>query len=535
MSSSGHLLNYLRPCGALLASVPWASVFITLFVIAVFSHRWLRRWIHLRSIPGPGTDWLPPWFLLSLYWEHAKHLRSRDATTVVQRVINRAAKMYEGKTYKIYLGMTPFVMLHTPEAVQVLLTSRKNLKRPFVYYFLDSWFGKENILSSEGDAWRKKARLFKAGFTTEHRELCMDIFNRNSKIFLERVEAIASESLQTEKDCYEMAHSCVMDNVSQAILGENLELQRGKNQHYRVGFNSMTWLLLARIIRPWAWFLPVYYMTSDGKTWRNTAQKLNEVHMAAIEKRALAVKQQLADQDNISKTGGDGKPFPHSVDIFLKKHFNDPSYTIQDVLEDTLASTFGAADTSTASISLTLYLLGLHPDKQAKLQKELDDAFGPGVSRDYTSEDLEKLPYLDACFKEALRLSAAVPMFGRELKEDLVIDGHVVPAGTTCMVNVYSLHRNKSLYPDPEKYLPERFIEKKVEEMHPFAFVAFSGGVRPCLGKRFGYAQAKVLMATVFSKYNVESTQPLEKLSLGYEVTLRAKEGLKVKFYKRNL
>ncbi|KAH9383175.1 hypothetical protein HPB48_024001 [Haemaphysalis longicornis] len=119
----------------------------------------------------------------------------------------------------------------------------------------------------------------------------------------------------------------------------------------------------------------------------------------AIEKRALAVKQQLADQDNISKTGGDGKPFPHSVDIFLKKHFNDPSYTIQDVLEDTLASTFGAADTSTASISLTLYLLGLHPDKQAKLQKELDDAFGTGVSRDYTSEDLEKLPYLDACFK----------------------------------------------------------------------------------------------------------------------------------------
>ncbi|KAH9383176.1 hypothetical protein HPB48_024002 [Haemaphysalis longicornis] len=51
------------------------------------------------------------------------------------------------------------------------------------------------------------------------------------------------------------------------------------------------------------------------------------------------------------------------------------------------------------------------------------------------------------------------------------------------MVNVYSLHRNKSLYPDPEKYLPERFIEKKVEEMHPFAFVAFSGGVRPCLGE----------------------------------------------------
>lgn len=297
----------------------------------------------------------------------------------------------------------------------------------------------------------------------------------------------------------------------------------------------MNWLLLARLARPWTWFLPLYYMTSDGKTWKDTAQKIKEVHMAAIEKRALPVKQQLADQDKIGKTGGDDTPFPHNVDIFLKEHFNNQSYTIQKVLEDTLGSTFAAVDTSAASISWTIYLLGLHFDKQAKLQRELDDAFGPGASHEYTSADLEKLPYLQACFQEALRLCLGISVFGRELKEDLVIDGYTVPAGTTCIVNAYSLHRNKSMYPDPEKYLPERFIEKNVEEMHPFAFVSFSGGVRPCLGKRFAYAQAKVLIATVFSKYNVESSQPLEKLSLGYEVTLRAKEGLKVKFYKRNL
>lgn len=527
-------MGYLWPDAMLQASVPCASVFIILFAIAVFSGRWLRRWVLLRSIPGPGTDWLPPWFLLSLYWKHAKDMWSRDATTVVQLVINGAAKMYEGKTYKMYVGMTPFVILHTPEAVQVLLTSKKNLKRPFVYYFLDSWLG-TTLLTSEGDGWRRKARIIKAGFTTEHREMCMDVFNRNSKIFIESVEASARESQQTEKDCYEMAHSCVLDNASQAILGENLELQRGKNQHYRVGFHSMNWLLLARLARPWTWFLPLYYMTSDGKTWKDTAQKIKEVHMAAIEKRALPVKQQLADQDKIGKTGGDDTPFPHNVDIFLKEHFNNQSYTIQKVLEDTLGSTFAAVDTSAASISWTIYLLGLHFDKQAKLQRELDDAFGPGASHEYTSADLEKLPYLQACFQEALRLCPAIPAFGRELKEDLVIDGYTVPAGTTCIVNAYSLHRNKSLYPDPEKYLPERFIEKNVEEMHPFAFVSFSGRLRPCLGKRFAYAQAKVLIATVFSKYNVESSQPLEKLSLGYEVTLRAKEGLKVKFYKRNL
>lgn len=535
MSSSWRLLDCLRPDATLLASVAWPSVVIIFVVIAAYSSRWLRNWFLLRSIPGPGTDWLPPWCLFSIYLKYGKDLWGRDATTVLQDFVNRNAEIYKGRTFKFYIGMIPIVILHTPEDVETLLTSKKNLKRPFMYTFLNSWFGPKNILTSEGDGWKTKARLFKGAFSSELREMSMGILNRNSKIFIETIEADAKDSQPRAKDCYKMAHACVMDNVARVTLGEDLELQKGKNQHYLEGFNTMTWLTLARVLRPWAWFQPLYFLTSHGKIWRDTARKIDAVHLAAIQKRVLAVKKQLSGLNKSSKIGEDDTPFPYGVDSYLKTHINDPSYTIQDVLEDTLATSFGAADTSTASISWTIYLLGLNPDKQAKLQKELDDAFGPGVEREYTSTDLEKLPYLDSCFKEALRLCPAVPIFGRELKEDLVLDGHTVPAGTTCLVNAYSLHRNRKLYTDPEKYLPERFLDENSEGKHPFSFLAFSGGIRPCLGKRFAYAQAKVLLATVFSKYSVESTLPFEDLSLGFEITLRAKDGLKVKFRKRNL
>ncbi|XP_077532771.1 cytochrome P450 4V2-like [Haemaphysalis longicornis] len=514
---------------------PWASVLASFVVIAVLSRRWLRSWILLRSIPGPGTDWLPPWSLLNLYWKHGKALWSHDCTTAFLLFLKHNSEIYEGRTFKFYLGMTPIVMLHTPEAVEVLLTSKKNLKKPFMYLFLDSWFGKKNLLTSEGEEWKVKARMLKAGLNVEYLESFMDIFNKNSKIFVERIEAGTRDSQQRGRDCIELVESCVMDNIFRALLGEELELQRGKNQDYIGGFHTMTWLAVARLLRPWAWFEPLYYLTPDGKTWKNTIRKLEAVHMAAIEKRALAVKQQLADEGEICDTGGNHTPLSYSIKVPLQRHFQDPSYTIQEVLEDAQSLMFAAGGTSTIAISWAIYLLGLHPGKQAKLQKELDDAFGPGVEREYTSADLAKLPYMDASFKEALRLFPPVPAFGRELKEDLVLDGHTVPAGTTCGVSAYSLHRNKKLYPDPEKYLPERFLENNIEKMHPFAFVAFSGGVRPCPGKKLAYAQAKVLMAAIFSKYNVESTEPLEKLSLGIEITLRVKEGLNVKFHKRSL
>ncbi|XP_077526053.1 cytochrome P450 4V2-like [Haemaphysalis longicornis] len=528
-------LECIRLNEAVLSTTRWVSLLIIFVVITAYSSRWLRKWVLLRTMPGPGTDWFPPWFLLSQYWKYGKDLWKRDATTVAQMAINHAARIYEGKTFKFYVGMSPFVILHTHEASEVLLTSKKNLKKPFVYSFFNPWLGSRNMLTSEGHVRKSKARLFKAAFTTAYLKFSIGIFNRNSKIFAENIEAIARNSQEKAVDCFEMVHLCVMDNATQAILGEDLELQKKNNQQYAHGYPTMTWLLVARFLRPWDWFDSLYSVTSDGKVWKDTIQKIEAVHLTAIKKRALALKSQLAGINKISEMGEDNAHVLHAADSYLMSNLNCPDYTMQEAVYDTVSTTFAATDSSTAAICWAIYLLGLNPDKQTKLQKELDDAFGQGVEHEYTSGDLEKLPYLDCCFKEATRLCPPFPIFGRELTEDLVIDGHTVPAGTTCMVNLYTLHTNKAVYTDPEMFIPERFLPENSAKIPPFAFLPFSGGVHPCLGQKFGYAQSRVVLATVFSKYSVESTLPLEELSLGFEVSLRAKEKLNVKFRRRNL
>ncbi|KAK8778352.1 hypothetical protein V5799_020304 [Amblyomma americanum] len=527
--------NFFAPSrfdAALLSSLPWVSVLLSCALLAIQCRRWFHAWTVLRPVPGPGTDWLPPLFLLSVYWKYRRHLHN-NATSVVHRVINKVSKMYEGKTFKVYIGMSPVVVLQTPEAVEVLLSTKENTGKPNSYAFLKSWLGPKNLLTSKGEPWKAKARLFKSTFTSEHLETCMGVFNKNGAILEKRIEEMAAKSPYQPIVCYKNIQKCVLDIIGRAVMGIHLRLQNGERPEYARWFNYLTLLITVRYFRPWLWIQAVYDMTQEGKIWKDTVQNLEKTHLAVIERRKSALLRKLVE-DKCADELDDELSFPAAVDCALKKHLTCPSYTLQEIEKDTTSVMFAAADSTSAALSWTLYLLGLNRDKQAKLHKELDDAFGRGVDHEFTLSDLKQLPYLECCLKESLRMCPPFPMIGRELDEELVLDGYTVPAGTTCMVNIHSLHRNKEQYDDPESYIPERFLPENCTKLHLFSFIPFSAGVRVCLGQRFVLVEVKVLLAKLLSKYTVESTQPLEEVNAAYEVVLKAKGGLRVWFRKRS-
>ena len=68
------------------------------------------------------------------------------------------------------------------------------------------------------------------------------------------------------------------------------------------------------------------------------------------------------------------------------------------------------------------------------------------------------MKYLECCVKEALRLYPSVPVFGRTTEQDMEIDGKVVPKGTTALVFTYLLHRNPTVWNEPDEFRPERFL-----------------------------------------------------------------------------
>ncbi|CAN7938528.1 unnamed protein product, partial [Ixodes hexagonus] len=172
-------------------------------------------------------------------------------------------------------------------------------------------------------------------------------------------------------------------------------------------------------------------------------------------------------------------------------------------------------------------LLGLHPKAQAKVHRELDAIFGTDCNRPVTTGVLGRMRYLECCLKETMRLYPPVPVIGRVLERDQVIDDTRVPKGVTCFINVFSLQRNPKYFKDPERFLPERFMREESTFRCPFVYIPFSEGAGKCLGQTFAMMELKLLLAKIFSKFAVESIRPLDQVQTNFDDVVNAREDLR--------
>lgn len=162
-------------------------------------------------------------------------------------------------------------------------------------------------------------------------------------------------------------------------------------------------------------------------------------------------------------------------------------------------------ETSATSLSWAFERILNHPEVEAKLRAELD-AVAP--NRAITAEDLPKLEYLDATIKEVMRVRPVVLGVGRRLKAPITLRGYEIPAGTGIQPSIYAVHRRPDLYPEPERFLPERFVGKKPD---PYGYFPFGGGVRRCIGMAYALYEMKIVLATVLRrvKLRLEKPRPL--------------------------
>src|SRR6185436_4383512 len=98
------------------------------------------------------------------------------------------------------------------------------------------------------------------------------------------------------------------------------------------------------------------------------------------------------------------------------------------------------------ALAWTFHLLAQHPEVRARMEAELD-----ALGRTPSQEDLKRLPYTLAVFKEAMRLYPPAYVIGRRPTEDVWIGDHRIPKNTIVLVNVIGIHRRADLWPDPER------------------------------------------------------------------------------------
>ncbi|KAI1079519.1 cytochrome P450 [Whalleya microplaca] len=159
------------------------------------------------------------------------------------------------------------------------------------------------------------------------------------------------------------------------------------------------------------------------------------------------------------------------------------------------------SDTTAIAMNNVMYWLLKNPHCMDKLRREVDAVFDDDeVVAPY--EKVKHLPYLRACLDESLRITPPTS-FGiprRTPPEGASILGEFIPGDTTVSVAAYVAHRDETVFPNAEQYVPDRWLGEKGKELQPY-FVSFSAGARGCIGRNISYLEQTVLLASVLHRY----------------------------------
>ncbi|XP_011875040.1 PREDICTED: probable cytochrome P450 6a14 isoform X3 [Vollenhovia emeryi] len=185
-------------------------------------------------------------------------------------------------------------------------------------------------------------------------------------------------------------------------------------------------------------------------------------------------------------------------------------------------------ETSSTTATFALYELAQNHDIQDKARKEIDEIVKEHGGLTYDA--LNEMTYLHKVVKETMRKYPPLPVLNRTCTKeiDLPTINIRIPTGTLITIPVLGLHRDPSVYPDPDKFDPERFNVDVVAERHPYAYLPFGEGPRICIGTRFGYMQTKVGLASLLSKYKF-SLHPRTRVPVIFSekyLVLSAKDGV---------
>ena len=219
-------------------------------------------------------------------------------------------------------------------------------------------------------------------------------------------------------------------------------------------------------------------------------------------RRKQRIDQLITDEIEHRRTNG-GAPGSDILSLLMLARDRDGEALTEDELRDQVVTFLFAGHENTASaLSWALYWIHRLPEVHEKIRREIDQ-----LGERATPLEVARLPYLSALCEEVLRIYPGVLTVTRIPNAPFSVMSHRFEAGTALVCCVYLTHRRADLYPEPERFRPERFLERQYSA---FEYLPFGAGPRRCLGMAFAEFEMKVVLATILSRW--ELTLPDRRL-----------------------
>jgi cytochrome P450 family 110 len=404
--------------------------------------------------PGPRGRILPTLRFLARPLEYLTRWRARygDAFTL---------HLFNGKA----------VLLASPEAVRTVFATSPDVLDPFITGGLAELLGSRSVLLLRGAEHRRERKLLMPPFHGD------------------RMRAYAGIVADTATRCVAAAdpHRARFQKLAQEISLEVIvRAVFGVQEDERARLFADAVVALIESLTPALVFVPFLQHELGG---------IGPFARFSRNKRGM---DELL-QDQIERTRA--RPGADILSLMLAARYDDGSGMSDEAIRDELRTLLAAGHETTAiSLTWAVDLIHRHPRVLERVRAEIAE-LGP----DPDPARFAQLPYLDAVCKEVLRLYPVITEVLRVIKKPMRIGAHDLPEGALVAPCIYLMHRDPELYPEPEAFRPERFLERKFA---PHEYLPFGGGHRRCIGAAFAMFEMNVVLGRLLAGWDIELLDP---------------------------
>jgi retinoid hydroxylase len=205
------------------------------------------------------------------------------------------------------------------------------------------------------------------------------------------------------------------------------------------------------------------------------------------------------------------------------------SLSLEELKDQILLLLFAGHETLTSAIASFCLLTAQHPDVLEKLREEQASLNPMGTP---TLENLQAMTYLEQVLKEVMRLIPPVGGGFRSAITTFEFAGYRIPKGWNIQYQIAQTHQDQDLYPESDRFNPDRFAPNNSVDKSSFGYIPFGGGLRECIGKEFARLEMRLFAAKLLQHYKWELI-PEQNLDLVTVPTPHPRDGLKVNFSHR--
>ncbi|KAL8516580.1 hypothetical protein ACS0TY_015010 [Phlomoides rotata] len=437
-------------------------------------------------------------------WPIIGHLHLLGGQTPVARTLGAMADKY-GPIFSLRLGSHHGLVVSNWEAIKECLTTNDRVFASRPSMAVGKYMGYENAtfaLAPYGPYWRDVRKMVTVELLTARR---LDSLShvRASEVdrFIKDLYSMSSKSCGGN-EVVEMGswfENLTFNITVRMLAGKRFSFWNGdeKDKQFKEAIKKALYLsgvfVFSDAIPSLEWLDIGGYI----KAMKQTAKDIDRVLEDWVQERIQTRKKDQTD---------------HFMDVMLSAmHQNEiiSGYNRETVIKATILILILTGSESTAETLIWALSLLLNNRRALKLaQDELDTVIGR--HRWVQESDINNLNYLQAIFKETLRLYPPGPLAGpHEATHDCHVGTYHVPKGTRLILNLWKLHRDPNVWSDPEEFRPERFLNETISHLNfrgqCYEYIPFSSGRRMCPGMTFGLLVIQLSLARLLQGFHVST------------------------------